>query len=241
MPPPPVWLAVAVLLVQAAALVLVLVLPLADAADQAARGLPNRATACGDVPVPYPFGLGAGCYHYSPGFNLTCDTSQAAPRLLLGTGAFQVLDISLANATARAARTGGVNISLGDDRGVWRAGASPTPGPYGLKDDASELVVVGGCDVARAAQRRQPRPQQHHHQRVRVLLPRHVRCTGVGCCQMPIGIGCPAFDVQLRRLDPSRPLPPGTSWPPLVLVSERSRGGSGRPPPPPGAPRSRST
>jgi hypothetical protein len=127
MPPPPVWLAVAVLLVQAAALVLVLVLPLADAADQAARGLPNRATACGDVPVPYPFGLGAGCYHYSPGFNLTCDTSQAAPRLLLGTGAFQVLDISLANATVRAARTGGVTVSLGDGRGVWRG--LPDPGP----------------------------------------------------------------------------------------------------------------
>lgn len=67
----------------------------------------NCNTSCGDVKVPYPFGMGPR-HCYRPGFNLTCDTTSGnTTRLLLGDyGDFRVLDISLTNTTVRVVHTG---------------------------------------------------------------------------------------------------------------------------------------
>ncbi|CAL4994398.1 unnamed protein product [Urochloa decumbens] len=57
-------------------------------------------TSCGDVRVPYPFGIIAGCYW--PGFNLTCDTSYNPPRLFLDSnGTLEIVNISLTDSTVR--------------------------------------------------------------------------------------------------------------------------------------------
>ncbi|KAJ1288955.1 hypothetical protein BS78_02G128400 [Paspalum vaginatum] len=203
---------------------------------------PNCTTACGDVPVPYPFGVGAGCYH-SPGFNLTCDDgARGPPRLLLGADAtFQVLGISLANAMVRAARTGGVNFSFAGGasssssavvgRGAWRGLGDA--GPYALSDDGNELAVVKGCDVL--AQLTAGGGGGGSNVTISgcasfcpgtgagraSLSVSGGRCTGVGCCEMPISVGLASYDVQLRRLDPTQTLPPDTTWPPLVIIAEQ--------------------
>nr|XP_034569271.1 wall-associated receptor kinase 2-like isoform X2 [Setaria viridis] len=63
-------------------------------------GLPHCNTTCGDVSVPYPFGISRGCYR--PGFNLTCSTSYDPPRLLLDSnGTLEVINISLHDSTVR--------------------------------------------------------------------------------------------------------------------------------------------
>jgi hypothetical protein len=93
----------------------------------------NCTTICGDVIVPYPFGLTAGCY--LPGFNLTCNTSQTPPRLFLGDGTLQVVDISLENSTVRVL---GPDIPMDSPSrrttsptapGAVRGGASAMRGP----------------------------------------------------------------------------------------------------------------
>ncbi|KAL6844965.1 hypothetical protein ACP4OV_025624 [Aristida adscensionis] len=81
----------------------------AKASPAPAIGLPGCETSCGEVSVPYPFGLGpARCYW--PGFKLTCKTSRNGhQRLLLGDGTLQVVDVSLKNNMVRVMRTGPIN------------------------------------------------------------------------------------------------------------------------------------
>ncbi|CAL4952154.1 unnamed protein product [Urochloa decumbens] len=63
-------------------------------------GLPNCSTTCGDVRVPYPFGISPGCYW--PGFKLICETSDDFARLLIDSGSvLEVVDISLPDSTVR--------------------------------------------------------------------------------------------------------------------------------------------
>jgi hypothetical protein len=89
----------------AAALLMIILMPSLPAGGAAAAagdraspapaipiGMPNCATSCGGVDVPYPFGIGTDARCYLPGFNLTCDIS--AGRLLLDIDdTLQVLDI----------------------------------------------------------------------------------------------------------------------------------------------------
>nr|CAB3483191.1 unnamed protein product [Digitaria exilis] len=106
----------------------------------------NCTTICGDVIVPYPFGITAGCY--LPGYNLTCDTSHTPPHLFLGDGTLQVVGISLDKSTVRVV---GPNIPILESHrvgynayGTWDGqGWGLQNGPYVLSEEYNELVVLG--------------------------------------------------------------------------------------------------
>ena len=44
---------------------------------------------CGNMSIPYPFGIERGCYH-AAWFNLTCDNLYLPPRLFLGDGTVEL-------------------------------------------------------------------------------------------------------------------------------------------------------
>jgi hypothetical protein len=146
---------VASISVAGAALVLALALALAVALQLSASAAadivvppppPDNCTRiCGKVAVPYPFGMGSGCYW--PGFNLTCVSSKSGP-LLIGDGTLQVDHIWPHNSTLRVIRTGGMKIedeANGTGTGGSFGGGLGDGGPYTLS--AYNELVVTGCNV----------------------------------------------------------------------------------------------
>ncbi|KAL6601440.1 hypothetical protein ACP70R_044665 [Stipagrostis hirtigluma subsp. patula] len=120
----------------------------ASAAAAPAMGLqPHCNTRCGDVEVPYPFGITPGCSYPAPGFNLTFDRTRRPPQLLLGDGTLRVVEISIRNSTVRVLQPGGVNISHGSvGPSVWPGRGFGDDGPFVLSRSFNELVLTG-CNV----------------------------------------------------------------------------------------------
>ncbi|KAF7082422.1 hypothetical protein CFC21_086294 [Triticum aestivum] len=111
-------------------------------------------TYCGNVEVPYPFGIGpsTSCY-LQPGFNLTCDTSVNPPRLLLGSSDFQVTHISLDNSMVHVVRRDALITVMSNTERIWvfpeYLGSTkdftfffPGEAPFSLST-RNELVVTG--------------------------------------------------------------------------------------------------
>ncbi|CAL4987620.1 unnamed protein product [Urochloa decumbens] len=205
-------------------------------------GLPGCPTSCGDVTVPYPFGISANCSF--PGFNLTCDRSQDPPRLLLGDGAssFRVTDIFLHNASMRILSGAAVNHTskwVSEAIGTWafldRNGSS---WPYALSYHNNKLFAVG-CDIQATLL------QRNDYTRVVTGCASFCAvdglsnkaiwgpatdgsdgchpCTGNGCCKASIPLYYPSYDVHLKKLDPLGHNPVGLWLPNMAFIGEQSR------------------
>uniref|UniRef100_A0ACD5YWM6 Uncharacterized protein n=1 Tax=Avena sativa TaxID=4498 RepID=A0ACD5YWM6_AVESA len=191
---------------------------LCSAAVPAVRGTgppPNCLASCGNVSIPYPFGIGDGCYW--PGFNLTCDRNRT--RLLVGGGTLQVVEISLVNSTLRVVDSAGqVNLVFDggeDGNGTWGGAGA---GPYVVSERHNQFVVTGcnvqatlvgdggggnvisGCSSFCSI--------NDKWTGVVTSSPAGnggaaAACSGIGCCETPIPIGRPSYGVQFKWLDSS--------------------------------------
>ncbi|XP_066308365.1 wall-associated receptor kinase 3-like [Miscanthus floridulus] len=133
--------------VAVALMALALQLSAAVAAAAPPIGLAGCDTTCGNVRVPYPFGISPGCHW--PGLYLNCDRNHDPPRLLIGDGTLRVTNISLKDTTVRVMRTGPIINVTGDSISEGWTNASFGRGftEYGyLLSSGNELVVLG-CNV----------------------------------------------------------------------------------------------
>uniref|UniRef100_A0A0E0IQ25 EGF-like domain-containing protein n=1 Tax=Oryza nivara TaxID=4536 RepID=A0A0E0IQ25_ORYNI len=172
---------------------------------------------CGDVGVPYPFGIDGGSCSFLPGFNLTCDRTKQPHRLFLGDGShLQVTEISLANYTVRVLNgVGTVNFTFAghnDSTAKWAGvGVGQDDGPYIVSEEHNQLVVTG-CNIMASL-------LGNSGSNVIIGCSSFCSitdwwgadpivhsgaggaCSGLGCCDVNITIGRPSYDLQLRWLD----------------------------------------
>ncbi|KAF2915729.1 hypothetical protein DAI22_09g061500 [Oryza sativa Japonica Group] len=217
---------VVVVLSSLAALVLLLP-PLFAAVDDGMRsgGSGGKCTtSCGNVGFEYPFGVEDGCYR-GGGFNLTCNHTYQPPRLFLGDGSVQVLDISVPHGWALINNTGMVFNSTETRVVLNRTWDQLVGGPYSLS--GSNKIALVGCN-ARVDLR--ARVKVKHGGRggdddtgsnlissCTAVCPLDLEdmtpvfaigsggssaaCSGVGCCQADINLDIPSsYTIQIHNL-----------------------------------------
>nr|CAB3449687.1 unnamed protein product [Digitaria exilis] len=196
------------------------------------------ATSCGNVSVPYPFGIDAAAGCHLPGFALTCDRTRSPPRLLLpgADGTFQVVGISLADATVSVLNTAGaVNLTYDggvNGNGTWGgSGSGNSSSPYVVSERRNRLVVTGcniqvtlvgdvasgniitGCSSFCSI------TDSWTGAVLTTTGQEDSACSGIGCCETPIPIARPTYGVQYRNLDESHEL--DGEVPTAVRIAER--------------------
>ncbi|KAJ1269044.1 hypothetical protein BS78_07G180100 [Paspalum vaginatum] len=196
-----------VLLAFAAVVATLLMLPPFGGAAPAASGTGINCTRnCGNISIDYPFGIEPGCYH-ATGFNLTCNHSYHPPKLFLGDGTVQVLEISVPNGTVRIDSTamlfpldGGANVP----NRTWGTGL-PKSGPYFLSESKSmleaigcnlQVSILGGVDNSLVSSCTAICPSTDPNDTILV----DGSCTGISCCQASIVLGYSFYDIQINLL-----------------------------------------
>ncbi|KAL6859021.1 hypothetical protein ACP4OV_018023 [Aristida adscensionis] len=173
------------------ALVTVLLLPPASACS----------SRCGNISIAYPFGIEPGCY--KDGFNLTCNHSYHPPKLFLGYGTVQVLEISIPNGTVRINSSELVALRNGRTWGGLREGGPFFLAPYRNKlfvmsCNITQFILMGddnstvnACSTfcPQEGTRKQPDLQ------VELLLD---DCAGIGCCDAVIPRGYTSYNIKLQ-------------------------------------------
>ncbi|CAL5013318.1 unnamed protein product [Urochloa decumbens] len=167
---------------------------------------------CGNISIPYPFGVEPGCYH-AAGFNLTCNQLENPPKLFLGDGTVQVLEIFVPDGRVRinSSRVDltfeGRNTSV---NGTW-GGGLPLDWPYFVSESVNRLVVVGcgvqvdlrgGVDNVLLGSCTAVCPtillQESgggFHGRSILGLPGN-NCSGIGCCDINIAVGYSVYHLH---------------------------------------------
>ncbi|KAJ3677607.1 hypothetical protein LUZ60_003331 [Juncus effusus] len=161
----------------------------------------NCDTKCGDIPLKYPFSTDPSCAH--DGFLLTCDQSNRTPKLFIGNGSIEVLNISLHDGTILV-KTKVVSSTQLNYNESWTG--LPTSGPYSLS--SQNKFVASGCGVLAQLNSNQMSPHQQVVSACASVcvgsnsLPTDGSCTGIGCCVTSLpNISLSSVNFELKSLN----------------------------------------
>ncbi|KAH6824754.1 hypothetical protein C2S53_010829 [Perilla frutescens var. hirtella] len=173
--------------------------PAQDRANTAKPGCENK---CGNLTVPYPFGIGinSGC-SIGPWFDVNCSQSSSPPTPFIGTGNLEIVEISEAhvrikNWVAAACYDKSGNITRKNP--IW---INLTSTPYSFSE--INLFTVLGCDdlavvVGTSGRNFTGGCISGCSQKSDLI---EGSCTGIGCCQTFIPKGLKTFSSALGSMN----------------------------------------
>ncbi|XBI49875.1 hypothetical protein VPH35_113359 [Triticum aestivum] len=183
-------------------LMLLLLLPVTRVSAQEQQQPPQQVVRpscrdkCGNITIPYPFGIGAGCFRNDGrgGFELECNDSRSTPRLTVAGNGIRITSLSIITSEARALLRATRRCYDSKGRITGRSGDTSVPliGSHYLFSQARNRLVALGCSnlgyfVDAAG--------YYVSGCMAVCGPQHFielgSCTGVACCQSTIP---PAID-----------------------------------------------
>jgi hypothetical protein len=149
----------------------------------------NCPDKCGDVHIPYPFGVGAGC-SLNQSFALTCDNKTSPPSLLTGNVTVANITLETAQMVAYTYLTYICNDKFGNgtSRLLWNGKAFSLASPFLLSP--SNVFTALGC---RSIARLKGRSKGAYLtgcittcERVNDTGDDGAPCQGHGCCEVPL-------------------------------------------------------
>ncbi|XP_047069280.1 wall-associated receptor kinase 5-like [Lolium rigidum] len=171
----------------------------------------NCSARCGDISISYPFGIEAGCYH--DGFNLTCDHSYRPPKLFLGDGTVEVLEISIPSGTVRVNSSSvtllpapGAPSSVNSTSKYHTWGGLRRGGPFFVSPEKNKFLVLSCSNVQvlllaednstvnACATYCPPAPGKGQPYQ----FPLNKECSGIGCCSAAIPKGYTSYSIQVQ-------------------------------------------
>ncbi|GJN27031.1 hypothetical protein PR202_gb15009 [Eleusine coracana subsp. coracana] len=159
---------------------------------------------CGDVEIPYPFGIGENC-SLSSGFNINCQAQDGVSKpFLIGDGGFEVLNISLTESTIRVLNfiaSYCYNTSTGNMEPGGFAWIDASDTPYRFSDVHNKFTVIG-CNTLAYISSSSSNNIGYQSGCVstcsRMSDLTDGSCSGMGCCQTEIPRGMDYYSVDFK-------------------------------------------
>ncbi|KAL9247059.1 hypothetical protein vseg_020530 [Gypsophila vaccaria] len=190
-------------------LIMLRLLPVLTVAVGSTISMPNCVDHCGDVLIPYPFGIGAGCYHERP-YEIICNASFGSPKPFLREFSIEVLYISWPRRWPDSSDLDAQILIVGLPRpSICGSDGAMKIRSYNLKDTPyffymSNVLMLEGCGVSAVVKDR-------HGEIVAgcasicasdAVHMSETSCNGVGCCHDDMSHGVDYFEIDVAFEQP---------------------------------------
>ncbi|KAM0953543.1 putative protein kinase RLK-Pelle-WAK family [Dioscorea sansibarensis] len=162
--------------------------------------LPGCQDKCGNVTIPYPFGLSPGCH--LPGFNITCNDTYNQPKPFISTGNIEIFNIMNDTVTIDFLIAGGDDCQSGNTfTHAWTQFGS-YQNPYTFSHTENMFTAIGCDTLAIFYDGWNPTSSISGCVSMCSNMSSIVNgtCSGNGCCQNSIPKGLKRFDVKLDTI-----------------------------------------
>ncbi|KAI3798058.1 hypothetical protein L1987_33326 [Smallanthus sonchifolius] len=161
-------------------------------------GKPGCPTHCGNVTVPYPFGIGTDCSLDSYSFKLTCNTSYEPPKLFLRDSNIEIYNISESELRIPTSVAYRCYNQSGDVDANLISGISISFFTFSAKN---KFTVIGCDDYALITETNRADFSSGCFRLCRKARDvSNGECLGIGCCQTSIPKDLSFYNARLHTL-----------------------------------------